>query len=201
MIHPFMPFLTEEIYFNLPKRNIESKSLMIREYPKAKNKYIFEDIEKEFDLIKDIVSAIRNSRSLFNLPPNKKLEVVLRYTNDYFKTVSKNYKNIISSLSLTESLNIVSAKENERNKGSFVKVFEGGEINVNLVGIIDFEAEKRRLEKEASNYKKDLDAVNKKLSNENFINKAKQEAIEIEKRKQKEFEDKLKGINEVLSSF
>lgn len=201
MIHPFMPFLTEEIYFNLPKRNIESKSLMIREYPKAKNKYVFEDIEKEFDLIKDIVSAIRNSRSLFNLPPNKKLEVVLRYTNDYFKTVSKNYKNIISSLSLTESLNIVSAKENERNKGSFVKVFEGGEINVNLVGIIDFEAEKKRLEKEAFAYKKDLDAVNKKLSNKNFINKAKQEAIEIEKRKQKEFEDKLKGINEVLSSF
>ena len=152
-------------------------------------------------MIKDIVSAIRNSRSLFNLPPNKKLEVVLRYTNDYFKTVSENYKNIISSLSLTESLNIVSAKENERNKGSFVKVFEGGEINVNLVGIIDFEAEKKRLEKEAFAYKKDLDAVNKKLSNENFINKAKQEAIEIEKRKQKEFEDKLKGINEVLSSF
>ena len=201
MIHPFMPFLTEEIYFNLPKRNIESKSLMIREYPKSKNKYIFEDIEKEFDLIKDIVSAIRNSRSLFNLPPNKKLEVVLRYTNDYFKTVSENYKNIISSLSLTESLNIVSAKENERNKGSFVKVFEGGEINVNLIGIIDFETEKKRLEKEAFAYKKDLDAVNKKLSNENFINKAKQEAIEIEKRKQKEFEDKLKGINEVLSSF
>ena len=115
--------------------------------------------------------------------------------------VSENYKNIISSLSLTESLNIVSVKENERNKGSFVKVFEGGEINVNLIGIIDFEAEKKRLEKEASNYKKDLEAVNKKLSNENFINKAKQEAIEIEKRKQKEFEDKLKGINEVLSSF
>ena len=201
MIHPFMPFLTEEIYFNLPKRNIESKSLMIREYPKSKNKYIFEDIEKEFDLIKDIVSAIRNSRSLFNLPPNKKLEVILRYANDYFKTVSENYKNIISSLSLTESLNIVSAKENERNKGSFVKVFEGGEINVNLIGIIDFEAEKRRLEKEASNYKKDLEAVNKKLSNENFINKATREAIETEKRKQKEFEDKLKGINEVLSSF
>ena len=102
---------------------------------------------------------------------------------------------------MTQSLDIVSANENERNKGSFVKVFEGGEINVNLVGIIDFEAEKKRLEKEASSYKKDLEAVNKKLSNENFINKAKQEAIETEKRKQKEFEDKLKGINEVLSSF
>ncbi|MDO6994207.1 valine--tRNA ligase [Brachyspira innocens] len=201
MIHPFMPFITEEIYSNLPKHNIDSKALMIREYPKANSKYIFEDIEKDFNLIQDIVSGIRNSRSSFNLPPNKKLDVTIRYTSDYFKNTSESYKDIISSLSLTESLNIVSSKDTQRNKGSFVKVFEGGEINVNLVGIIDLEAEKKRLEKEASKYKKDLEAVDRKLSNENFIKKAKQEAIDTENRKKKEFEDKLKGIEEVLSSL
>ena len=201
MIHPFMPFITEEIYSNLPKHNIDSKALMIREYPKANNKYIFEDIEKDFNLIQDIVSGIRNSRSSFNLPPNKKLDVIIRYTSDYFKNTAESYKDIISALSLTESLNIVSSKDSERNKGSFVKVFEGGEINVNLVGIIDLEAEKKRLEKEAAGYKKDLETVNKKLSNENFMSKAKQEAIDTENRKKKEFEDKLKGIEEVLASL
>lgn len=201
MIHPFMPFITEEIYSNLPKHNIDSKALMIREYPKANNKYIFEDIEKDFNLIQDIVSGIRNSRSSFNLPPNKKLDVIIRYTSDYFKNTAESYKDIISALSLTESLNIVSSKDSERNKGSFVKVFEGGEINVNLVGIIDLEAEKKRLEKEATAYKKDLESVNKKLSNENFMSKAKQEAIDTENRKKKEFEDKLKGIEEVLASL
>ncbi|MEI0524631.1 valine--tRNA ligase [Brachyspira murdochii] len=201
MIHPFMPFITEEIYSNLPKHNIDSKALMIREYPKANSKYIYEDIEKDFNLIQDIVSGIRNARSSFNLPPNKKLDVTIRYTSDYFKNTSESYKDIISSLSLTESLNIVSSKDTQRNKGAFVKVFEGGEINVNLVGIIDLEAEKKRLEKEASKYKKDLEAVNKKLSNENFINRAKQEAIDTENRKKKEFEDKLKGIEEVLASL
>ena len=201
MIHPFMPFITEEIYSNLPKHNIGSKALMIREYPKANNKYIFEDIEKDFNLIQDIVSGIRNSRSSFNLPPNKKLDVIIRYTSDYFKNTAESYKDIISALSLTESLNIVSSKDSERNKGSFVKVFEGGEINVNLVGIIDLEAEKKRLEKEAAAYKKDLESVNKKLSNENFMSKAKQEAIDTENRKKKEFEDKLKGIEEVLASL
>lgn len=201
MIHPFMPFITEEIYSNLPKHNIDSKALMIREYPKSNNKYIFEDIEKDFNLIQDIVSGIRNSRSSFNLPPNKKLDVIIRYTSDYFKNTAESYKDIISALSLTESLNIVSSKDSERNKGSFVKVFEGGEINVNLVGIIDLEAEKKRLEKEAAGYKKDLESVNKKLSNENFMSKAKQEAIDTENRKKKEFEDKLKGIEEVLASL
>ena len=201
MIHPFMPFITEEIYSNLPKHNIDSKALMIREYPKSNAKYIFEDIEKDFNLIQDIVSGIRNSRSSFNLPPNKKLDVIIRYTSDYFKNTAESYKDIISALSLTELLNIVSSAESERNKGSFVKVFEGGEINVNLVGIIDLEAEKKRLEKEAAGYKKDLEAVNKKLSNENFMKKAKQEAIDTENRKKKEFEDKLKGIEEVLSSL
>ena len=201
MIHPFMPFITEEIYSNLPKHNIDSKALMIREYPKANAKYIFEDIEKDFNLIQDIVSGIRNSRSSFNLPPNKKLDVIIRYTSDYFKNTAESYKDIISALSLTESLNIVSSADSERNKGSFVKVFEGGEINVNLVGIIDLEAEKKRLEKEAAGYKKDLEAVNKKLSNENFMSKARQEAIDTENRKKKEFEDKLKGIEEVLSSL
>ncbi|WP_300369546.1 valine--tRNA ligase [Brachyspira sp.] len=201
MIHPFMPFITEEIYSNLPKHNIDSKALMIREYPKSNSKYIFEDIEKDFNLIQDIVSGIRNSRSSFNLPPNKKLDVIIRYTSDYFKNTAESYKDIISALSITESLNIVSSKDSERNKGSFVKVFEGGEINVNLVGIIDLETEKKRLEKEAAGYKKDLEAVNKKLSNENFMKKAKQEAIDTENRKKKEFEDKLKGIEEVLSSL
>ncbi|WP_295298513.1 valine--tRNA ligase [uncultured Brachyspira sp.] len=201
MIHPFMPFITEEIYSNLPKHNIGSKALMIREYPKANNKYIFEDIEKDFNLIQDIVSGIRNSRSSFNLPPNKKLDVIIRYSSDYFKNTAESYKDIISALSLTESLNIVSSKDSERNKGSFVKVFEGGEINVNLVSIIDLEAEKKRLEKEAAAYKKDLESVNKKLSNENFMSKAKQEAIDTENRKKKEFEDKLKGIEEVLASL
>lgn len=201
MIHPFMPFITEEIYSNLPKHNIDSKALMIREYPKSNAKYIFEDIEKDFNLIQDIVSGIRNSRSSFNLPPNKKLDVIIRYTSDYFKNTAESYKDIISALSLTESLNIVSSSDSERNKGSFVKVFEGGEINVNLVGIIDLEAEKKRLEKEAAGYKKDLEAVNKKLSNENFMKKAKQEAIDTENRKKKEFEDKLKGIEEVLASL
>ncbi|MEI0610865.1 valine--tRNA ligase [Brachyspira pilosicoli] len=201
MIHPFMPFITEEIYSNLPKHNIGSKALMIREYPKSNTKYIFEDIEKDFNLIQDIVSGIRNSRSSFNLPPNKKLDVIIRYSSDYFKNTAESYKDIISALSLTESLNIVSSKDSERNKGSFVKVFEGGEINVNLVGIIDLEAEKKRLEKEAAAYKKDLESVNKKLSNENFMSKAKQEAIDTENRKKKEFEDKLKGIEEVLASL
>ena len=201
MIHPFMPFITEEIYSNLPKHNIDSKALMIREYPKSNNKYIFEDIEKDFNLIQDIVSGIRNSRSSFNLPPNKKLDVIIRYSSDYFKNTAESYRDIISALSLTESLNIVSSADSERNKGSFIKVFEGGEINVNLVGIIDLEAEKKRLEKEAAGYKKDLEAVNKKLSNENFMSKAKQEAIDTENRKKKEFEDKLKGIEEVLASL
>ncbi len=63
------------------------------------------------------------------------------------------------------------------------------------------EAERKRLEKEALRYKKDLEAVNKKLSNENFMSKAKQEAIDTENRKKKEFEDKLEGIEEVLSSL
>ncbi len=201
MIHPFMPFITEEIYSNLPKYNIYSKALMIREYPKYEGRYIFEVIEKDFNLIQDIVSCIRNARSSFNLPPNRKLDVIIRYNSDYFKNTAESYKDIISALTVTESLNIVSSAGSQRNKGSFVKVFEGGEINVNLSGIIDLEAERKRLEKEALRYKKDLEAVNKKLSNENFMSKAKQEAIDTENRKKKEFEDKLEGIEEVLSSL
>lgn len=201
LMHPFIPFITEEIYLNIPTHKIKAKSLMIREYPKSDSKYVFEDIEKEFNLIQEIVSAIRNSRSSFNLPPNKKLDVVLRYSSKEFENVAKTYKDLISSLSLAQNLSIVSSNETQRQKGSFLKVFEGGDVNINLIGIIDLESEKKRLEKESSQYKKELEAVNKKLSNENFINKAKKEAIETEKRKQKEFEDKLKSINEVLSSL
>lgn len=201
LIHPFMPFISEEIYKNIKNHNIDSKALMIREYPKLKSVLVNELVENEFYLIQNIVSSVRNAKASFNIAPNKKLNVIIRYSDDTVNKILNTYKNIIETMSLSESLNIVSAEKSSRKKGSFVKVFEGYEVCVDLENIIDIEKEKERLKKEKAAYEKELQNVFKKLENENFMAKASEEAKDTEYRKKREFEEKLNGINDVLSSL
>ncbi len=198
-LHPFMPFITEQIFENIKDENV--KALMISEYPKANESLINLEIEKEFNTCMDIISLVRNARASFNIALNKKLDIAIHYSDAYIKKVSEEYKDIISNVALINEFKIEEFSAGAIEKGSFIHVFEGGKLVVNLHGIVDIEEERKRLTKEKAKYESDLNAVNKKLQNENFITRANPEAIDTEKRKQKEFTEKLNGVLEILSSL
>jgi len=200
LLHPFMPFITEHIYQNI-NENEEFKSIMISEYPKFNEAYCNTAIEKDFETVQSIISKIRNAKASFNIPLNKKLDVFIRYTNNEFRNIAESYQEIIKYLSSTENFTIVSISESKREQGYFVRVFEGGELCINLANVIDIEKEKERLMKEKLQYEKELEAVHKKLQNENFITRASSEAVDTEKRKEKEFSEKLSNVLEVISSL
>ena len=200
LLHPFLPFITEHIYQNI-NENEEIKSIMMSEYPKFNEAYYNEKIEHNFETAQNIISKIRNAKASFNIPLNKKLDVFIHYTNDEFMNVAKSYQDTIKYLSSTDNFTIVSISESKREQGYFVRVFEGGELCINLAGVIDIEKEKQRLMKEKLQYEKELEIVNKKLQNENFVTRASTEAVDTEKRKQKEFSEKLSSVLEVISSL
>ncbi|RJP55765.1 MAG: valine--tRNA ligase [Deltaproteobacteria bacterium] len=176
LLHPFMPFITEEIWSKLP--NSEG-SITVHQYPKSDSNLIDEKAEAEMNLIIDIVGNIRNVRGEMNIPPATQVETFL-YTEDRetYDKLERN-KDHIKNLARIGNLSISSNKK--EYKSSATAVVDKVEIFVPLKGIIDFYEEEKRLKKESDKIEKKLMLLNKKLSNEDFLSKAPPHVIEDER--------------------
>lgn len=194
-LHPIMPFITEEIWQSLPEH---STTIMLEAMPAFDASKKNASAEKVFSLMQDIVQAIRNAKASFTIPREKLVTVTLTYKDALWKTVFDTYGADIGSFAIAE---ISLSADGKRPDGAFVKVLNGGAVNVHLAGIIDVAAEGTRLKKELDKLTGDLAAVERKLSNENFTAKAKPEAVETERRKQKEFSEKIASIKDTLSAL
>ena len=201
ILHPFMPFITEHIFTHLPKKYSDKETITISEYPIYNEANFNLNIEKYFDIAINIISSIRNIKVNFNIAHSVSLDIKLVYTNDLFKEALSTFESDINNMIAPSVVSIIESSKFTREKNSFVKIFEGGQIALCLAGIIDIESEKNRLKKDIEQYEKELSIVRKKLGNENFISKAKQSAIDTEKRKETEFEDKLKHTMDVFNAL
>jgi valyl-tRNA synthetase len=196
ILHPIMPFITEEIWQKLPATQ---ESIMISPYPECDIKKIDGDAEKKMDLIIDVVNNIRNVRWEMNVPPSQIVEVILLSKNHESLEILQDYRGYIESLGKADHVTI--SESLERPKSVATAVAQDVEIFLPLKGVIDFAEEERRLKKEIGKTMKDLASVNKKLSNEDFLAKAPEDIIEKEKVKAgdlKEKQEKLeKGLNRI----
>jgi valyl-tRNA synthetase len=191
-----MPFITEEIWQKLPTTQ---ESIMISPYPECDLKKIDGDAEKKMDLIIDVVNNIRNVRWEMNVPPSQMVEVILFSKNHESLEILQDCKGYIESLGKADS--VIISDSVTKPKSAATAVAQDVEIFLPLKGVIDFAEEEKRLKKEIGKTMKDLDSVNKKLSNEDFLAKAPEDIIEKEKVKAgdlKEKQEKLeKGLNRI----
>ena len=186
LAHPFMPFLTEELWQLIENRR-EGESISTSPFPVYDSNKIDGASETEFEFVKQIVTALRNIRGEMNIPPSKKIKALIK-TNQ----LSGSQKNYISSLAKLEEL---TADENIRKpQGSASSVVQGVELFVPLEGVIDLEVERKRIEKEIARLEGLLNGTEKKLSNENFIAKAPREVIERERAKKQSWSQALKKL-------
>ncbi len=196
LLHPIMPFITEEIWQKLPTTQ---ESIMISPYPECDLKKIDGDAEKKMDLIIDVVNNIRNVRWEMNVPPSQMVEVILFSKNHESLEILQDCKGYIESLGKADS--VIISDSVTKPKSAATAVAQDVEIFLPLKGVIDFAEEEKRLKKEIGKTMKDLDSVNKKLSNEDFLAKAPEDIIEKEKVKAgdlKEKQGKLeKGLNRI----
>ncbi|MBI3600029.1 MAG: class I tRNA ligase family protein, partial [Nitrospinae bacterium] len=194
LLHPFMPFITEELWQKLPHRG---ESIMTSEYPLFDEALVNEEIEREMGIVMEVSRGIRNIRSEMNIPPAKRLDVILR-TGDERKLLTIQKQNLyISELARLQSLNAI--KNGKEPKLSATAVVEDIEIFVLLEGVIDIQEEKNRLDRELKKINSDVAFLNKRLSNEDFISRAPKEVIEKDKEKYEALVTTAKKIQENLN--
>lgn len=180
ILHPFMPFITTELWNNLVK---EETGLIKYPWPQA------EEIDtaalNDIDWVIDFITAIRSLRAEMNLPAGAKLSIYLKDANTASCKNMETFRQIICSLARLEKLECF-GKDAEISKDMVQSVFKEASILLPLKGVVDFAAEKERLQKELEGLNKNLEGYAKKLGNANFVERAPAAVVEEEKRRQAE---------------
>ena len=195
MLHPIMPFVTEEIYQELPNTD---ESIMISAWPEYKDEFNFEEDEQNLELLKSVIVEIRNIRSNMNVHPSKKSKLIF---------VTTKYTNIIQeSRAFLERLgfaNEIAIQENkdgiDANAISILK--EGLELYIPFTDLVDIEAEIERLNKEKATAESELKRAQGMLSNEKFVSKAPANLIEAEKEKVQKYTEVIEKIETRLQEL
>ncbi len=198
LLHPFMPFITEEIWhglYHLDPGDLD-QTLMKAKWPESNTSYIDSDLEERMQRVQDVVSAIRNIRSEINIPPAKKAHVLLKVDKkDLLKTIDDN-KHYILNLGRVDELKM--GQRIKRPPKVASAVIKNMEVFVILEGLIDPEVERKRLQKEIQRITTLLDKTSKKLTNDYFLKKAPKNIIEKEKNKKEDYEKMLDKLNKNL---
>ena len=190
LLHPFMPFVTTEIYRHLVKYN--DKELMMSKWPEANEVLSYESEEKFIENIKEIIVEIRNLRAKMNVHPSKKVELIF-VTSKYEKQIEE-CKEFIEKLGFGNKVTIQKDKSGiPENAVSIVK--DGIELYMPLEGLVDLEEEAKRKEEEKKKIEFEIQRAEKMLSNPGFVNKAPQAKIDEEKAKLAKYKEMLENYN------
>ncbi|MCL2166320.1 MAG: valine--tRNA ligase [Clostridiales bacterium] len=179
LLHPFMPFLTEELWQHLPH---EGESLMLSPWEEGDERLIHPEAEETMALIMDVVKAVRNVRSQFSIPPGKQADLVIYAADSRAAQMLQAGKGYIALLAAADQVEIGEASA-EKPRQAASAVVTGAEIYLPLEGLIDRQAEINRLAKEGDKVLKEIQALETKLANEGFRSKAPAEVIAKEEEK------------------
>lgn len=196
LLHPFMPFVTEEIWQRLPDCE---QSIMIAPFPKSSEFPSFPDALKEMELLMGVTGGIRNIRGEMRIPPGKTVSAVIDVQDQWEADVLRSSTHYIRALSKTDSLEIRPGAD--KPEGSATAVFGRNQVHVLLKGLLDFEGEKKRIKKEIRKVEKDIEVGERKLSNENFLQKAPPEVVQEVKEKVETLNAKLDKLHQHLEIF
>ncbi len=193
LLHPFMPFITEEIWQSLPGSR---GSIMVSEFPTVEEREILPEIEAEMELIMNVISSIRNLRSETNIPPAKKVQVVVHSSKPGVLELLERHRVYVEALARAETLTVQTT--GEKPKMSATAVVGEAEVFLPLRGLIHLDDEEKRIQKEVQKLGEELRRIHLKLHNEEFLKKARPEAVEKEKEKARVLTEKSSRMKEGL---
>jgi valyl-tRNA synthetase len=201
LLHPFAPFVTEEIWHHLYNGGAEGdgSSVLTEKWPDCMKELIDVNLEETQRRVQEVVTSIRNIRSEMNVPPAKKADVLIKPDNKDLQKILEDNRNHIVILGTVQNLNI---EENIRKpEHSASAVIRDAEIFIPLAGLIDLEQERSRLEKEIARVTQLFEKANKKLSNEDFLERAPREIIEKEKARREEYRKMVEKLSKNLEGI
>ena len=196
LLHPYMPFITEEIYTYLP--TVEG-SIVIANWPHYKEEDNMASEEEMMELAMDGIRNIRNARAEMDVPPSKKAKVII-VPAEGKKSAVEATKEYFVTLASASTVEIAETEENIPEDAVSV-VINGAKIFIPLDELVDFEKEKERLTKEKAKLEGEIKRVNGKLSNQGFLAKAPESLVNEEKAKKEKFEEMMKSVLERLENI
>ena len=194
LLHPYMPFITEEIYQCLPH---EAESIMISKWPVADESLIDSEAERGMNAIMDSIKAIRNMRAEVNANPGKKIPAIMLVSEDLREVVAHN-DSYIKLLGGIDNLEL-RPLNGEKPENAMAAVVTGIEVYLPLAGLIDVEKETQRLSKELAAMEKDLQRAGGKLNNAGFLAKAPEDVIAKERAKYEELSGKIEAVKKRMA--
>ncbi len=193
LLHPFMPFITEEIYQAIPH---DTESIMISKWPEYDPALSFADEEAQMEKIMDAIRAIRNRRAEMNIPPSKKSKV---YVETAFADVFAVGSEFIKRLAYASDVEIADGFDDLGNTVTIVT--NDAKIYIPLGDLVDFEAEAKRLQKELSAAEEKLAFINKKLDNPGFVNKAPEKVVQQNRDEAAKLTEKIANLRSSLENL
>jgi valyl-tRNA synthetase len=194
LLHPFVPFITEEIWQRLP---YTEGSIMIAQFPQP-TEFIYDDESiKEMDLLRGVITGIRNIRGEMNVPPRKDVRIVIDAKGLRERQILENNLSYITSLAKVGSIDIVSGAE--KPKWSATYVFGDVQVHVLLKGLINYDDERKRIYKEIKKTEREMDLSRRKLANKDFLNQAPPHIVENVREKAGLMGVRLERLNKHLA--
>jgi len=197
LLHPIMPFITEEIYTHL---YTDYESIVISKWPEYDEALKDEKAEKDMEYIIEAIKSLRNVRTEMNVPPSRKAKVMAYVTEEAALEAFKSGETYFQKLASASDVEFLNTKE-EAPENVVSVVTRGAEMFMPLLDLVDLEKELERLNKEKEKLEKEIDRVEKKLANEKFVAKAPQAVVEEEKAKGDKYKEMLKAVIERLQSL
>ena len=189
LLHPYSPFVTEEIWSKLKKHN--ESDLIVKDWPKIENKWINKSLEDEMEILKSLISSIRTIRSQMNVPLNKLCKMIVQCNSEQ-KSILNSHSLIIKSLAKIETIEMT--EDSKKPSQSATAIVDNMEIFIPLKGIIDFDIEKKRLQKRIKELNNHLIGANSKLKNKEFLKRAPKNIVDREKEKKEDMVLELEKI-------
>ncbi len=194
LLHPFMPFITEEIWHKL-----EDSSIMTAAFPRSSDFKQDKDSLKEMELVRGVITGIRNIRGEMNIAPSKALSIVIDVADKEEADILSRNMAYVKTLAKVEDASIDSGVS--KPDASATSVFGRNQVHVLLKGLLDFEEERKRIKKAMKKVEKDIQASDKKLTNEKFLEKAPADIVAKVKEKVADLSLKLDKLNQNLLFF
>ncbi|MCP4569508.1 MAG: valine--tRNA ligase [FCB group bacterium] len=198
LMHPFIPFITEEIYQQLTGGN-GMGTINYGPWPEVEDGFENDELEDRLNRIQTVVNTIRNIRSEMNVPPGKRADVLIRITDEELGGILTEYIDYYKDLAKIEK--VVIDTEVKKPTMSASAVIPGAEIFIPLEGLIDVDFERKRLNKDLKNLKTQLEKLSKKLANPDYLANAPEDVVNRDKSKRSDFEDRVEKINTNLEQL
>ncbi|MFC2948491.1 valine--tRNA ligase [Virgibacillus sediminis] len=196
MLHPFMPFITEEIWQQLPHKG---DSITVASWPEIRHEFDDKEASKEMGRLVSIIKSVRNIRAEVDTPMSRQVELLIQAENADIAAELENNREYLERFCNPSELKI--AEKIDAPEKAMSSVVTGAELFLPLEGLIDFDKEIQRLEKELDKWNKEVERVQKKLSNEGFVKKAPKAVVDEEKQKEKDYLEKQAKVKARLEEL